>query len=279
MSHLTQPHTRQFLFKRHLLTNTRSMAQISLKELPDLISKALADQANRLLSNIEHSQQFLSDKLDEFGAQIITLKAEIGKLKLENDSLRKALESISTKSDTVSNVVMKQELELDHQRRSELSSNAILLGIPRLPNENTKTLVDITCHTLGFNDGEKAIVSCTRLAKSKDQNSPIRIVFKNVHAKECLMARKKEFGVLTVSMITGIRWPNGWTNRVSIRDDLSPLSMELFRELKLQQPLLKFRYVWPGRHGVILVKFSENSRPIKVRSRCDLEKLISSSLN
>ena len=93
------------------------------------------------------------------------------------------------------------------------------------------------------------------------------------------MARKKEFGVLTVSMITGIRWPNGWTNRVSIRDDLSPLSMELFRELKLQQPLLKFRYVWPGRHGVILVKFSENSRPVKVRSRCDLERLISSSLN
>lgn len=245
------------------------MTHISLKELPDLLSKALTEHANRLLANIEHSQQFLSDKLDDFGDQILKLKAEISKLKNENDCLRKDLALISSKTDTVSNVVEKQETALDLRRRLELSSNAILLGIPRVPNENTRTLVTMTCNTLGI-DEANSIVSCTRLPSSKTEINPIRIVFKDVHAKERLMEKKQKFGPLTASMISGIRWPNGWTNKIFIRDDLSPLAMEIFRELKTLQPLHKFRYVWPGRDGVIFVKFHEDSYPVKVRSRDDM---------
>lgn len=269
-------HVQSFFAKRHLLANTRNMttaARINVAELPNLISNALNEHANKLLANIEHSQQFLSDKLDDFGNQIIQLKSEIAKLKSENTFLKKTLSDLSTKTEVVSVAVDKQESTLDMQRRSELASNAILLGIPRLPNEDTKSLVAKTCELLGCGDEDDAIISCTRLISNKAENNPIRITFKTTQAKERLIARKRQFGTLTVSMIAGVRWPNGWTNKVFIRDELSPLSLDIFRELKTKKTSLKYRYVWPGRDGVIYVKFTENSSPIKIRSRSDLQKL------
>ena len=270
------------LTQRHLLVLTKTMSlssHVSMAELPNLISKALTEQANRLYMSIEHSQQFLSDKLDDFGEQILKLKTEVVKLRAENDYLKKSVAALSTKADTVTKAVHKQETELDMQRRSELSCNAVVLGIPRLPNEDTKSLVNITCQTIGFHDAADSIVSCTRLPSTKAENNPIRITFGNANAKENLIVRKKNFGPLTVSMINGVRWPYGWTNKVFIRDELSPLTMEIFRELKLQKPLLKYRYAWPGRNGVIFVKYAENSQPIIVRSRCDLHKLVLKAQN
>lgn len=269
---------RQPLVKRHLLVNTSTMtskSHVKLEELPDFLSRALTDHTNKVLMNIERGQQFLSDKLDDFGDQIVKLKSEVRKLKAENEQLKAALASISSKTQTVTDAVHKQEAELDSHRRSELSSNAIIMGLPRVPNENTESLVEAMCHTLGIMNEKNSIISCTRLSASKEGNNLIRVKFNDVHAKECLLARKKQFGSLTVSMIRNVRWPSGWTNKVIIRDDLSPLSMEIFQAIKLQQPELKFRYVWPGRNGIIYVKYAANSQPIKVRSRADLHKLTS----
>lgn len=248
-----------------------------MKELPDFISKALIEQSNRFFASIEHSQQFLSTKLDEFSDQILKLKSEVVKLRAENDYLKKSFADLSSKTNTVTKAVHKQEAEIDLQRRSELSCNAIVLGVPRIPNEDIKALVNITCKTIGFNDENSSIVSCIRLPSTKADNNPIRITFNNIHAKEIFIAKKKQFGSLTASMIAGIRWPFGWTNKVFIRDELSPLSLDIFHELKAQQSLLKFRYIWPGRNGVIFVKYSDKSQPIAVRSRCDVQKIILSA--
>lgn len=266
--------------ERHLLVNTRTMAfksQVNIEELPDFLSRTLNDHTNKVLMNIERGQQFLSDKLDDFSDQIVMLKSEVRKLKAENEQLKTTLASLSSKTQTVTDAVHKQEAELDSHRRSELSSNAIVVGLPRVPNENTESLVDAMCHTLGLKISKDSIISCTRMSATKGANNLIRIKFNNAHAKECLLARKKQFGSLTVSMIPSVRWPSGWTNKVFIRDDLSPLSMEIFQAIRLQQPKLKFRYVWPGRNGIIYVKYAKDSQPIKVRSRADLQKLISNA--
>lgn len=251
------------------------MSRWKMEELPELISDYLSKHADKLIGKIERSQQFLSDKLDDFNDEIFKLKAEIGKLKVENEQLKKSLAILSTEAATVSDAVHKQEVDLDLHQRAQLSANAILLGIPRIPNENTETLFDATCRTLGIETNSNSIVSCTRVTVSKGENHPIRVCFKNVHDKETLIARKKKFGSLTVSMIAGVRWPRGWSNKVHIRDDLSPLSMEILRDLKKKQVSLNLQYVWPGRNGIILAKQSKNSKLIKVQSRADLNRLIS----
>lgn len=244
-----------------------------MEELPELISEYLAKHADKLIGKIERSQQFLSDKLDDFNGEILKLKAEIGKLRAENEQLKSSLAMLSTETATVSDAVHKQEAELDMHQRAHLSANAILLGIPRVPNEDTKSLFEATCRTLGFETNSNSIVSCTRVAVSKGENQPIKVCFKNVRDKETLITRKKEFGSLSVSMIAGVHWPTGRTNKVYIRDDLSPLSMEIFRDLKNLQVSLNLQYIWPGRNGVILAKHSKNSKLIKVQSRADLNRL------
>lgn len=72
-----------------------------MKELPDFISKALIEQSNRFFASIEHSQQFLSTKLDEFSDQILKLKSEVVKLRAEYDYLKKSFADLSSKTNTV----------------------------------------------------------------------------------------------------------------------------------------------------------------------------------
>lgn len=252
------------------------MSRCSIKELPDVISEFLSNHTDKVLSNIERSQQFLSNKIDDFGGQIVILKAEISKLKAENEQLKKSLSMLSTETAAVTDVVHKHEVNLDMHQREKISANVILLGIPRVPNENTKSLFDATCQTLGLEFPNSSIVSCARLAAAKGESQPIKITFSNIRDKEALIAKKKQFGLLKASMIGSMRWPHGWSNKIYIRDDLSPLSMDIFRELKKHQSSLNFQYVWPSRNGTILVKTSQDSRPIKVQNRTELNKLISS---
>lgn len=67
------------------------MSSRSIEELPDLISEYLSNHADKVLANIERSQQFLSNKLDDFVDQLLCLRADISKPKIENEQLKKSL--------------------------------------------------------------------------------------------------------------------------------------------------------------------------------------------
>lgn len=185
---------------------------------------------------------------------------------------------VSNETAAVSVAVYKNVVDLDLHQREKLTANAIVVGIPRVPNENTKSLFDETCRTLGLEFSNNSIVSCARVSAAKGENQPIKITFNDIRDKEALITKKKQFGPLTVTMIKGVRWPHGWTNKVHIRDDLSPLSMDIFRELKKHQTSLKLQYVWPSRNVIILVKQTKTSKPIKIQSRADLNKLLTNKL-
>lgn len=62
---------------------------------------------------------------------------------------------------------------------------------------------------------------------------------------------------------------------VTLRDELTPLSLELLKELRGSQEQLNIKYVWAGREGVILAKKDENSKPVLVKNRGDLSRAIS----
>lgn len=58
-----------------------------------------------------------------------------------------------------------------------------------------------------------------------------------------------------------------------IRDELTPYGLQLLNETKDAQDQLGFKFVWPGRNGVVLVKHSESSTIKVIRSMKDLETL------
>lgn len=251
-----------------------SIPLVSMAELPKLLANLLQEQSSKLIDKIVLSQQFLSDKFDDVSGQIRKLKLEVNTLRAENDHLKRSLSLLTDKTNSVSKAVHRQEVEIDNRLKTEITSNIVVLGLPRVPNEDTTDLVMKTCATMDFKLDKSSIVSCSRISSNKNFNNPIRITFRNMQSKENLKIAKKKFGPLSLAMIQGVRWPGDWSKKVVIRDELSPLSMELLQDLKKHQTVLKARYIWPGRDGSVLIKFKQESKPIIIRSRSDLRNLL-----
>lgn len=224
-----------------------------IAELPKILEAV--KEESKSVKEIVASQQFLSNQFDKMVQMMGSLSDEIKRLRAENGLLKLSLSRLADNAKSISNVVEQAEKDIDSHHRAQLSINAMVLGIPRTPQEDTKSIVLEICDILGYKDGEKNIVSCCRVANSNAVCPPIRISFKHVRAKESLLDHKSSFGKLV------------------IRDDLSPLSMRIFQELKQLQNSLELRYIWPGRHGAIMVRRTDRSKAIPIQSRQDIQKL------
>lgn len=227
-----------------------------------------------LTSELKTSQQFLADKFDEMQRCVLILSTELRDIRKENEHLKQSLKALNQRTQNVAQAVNRQEATFEDQKRAELSSNAVVLGIPRESNEDVLDVITKACETLGYHGVAGTIMSCSRIPGPKTDCSPIRVTFKNQQTKERLMAYKKEFGRLNTQMIEGVKFKAGSSRNVVIRDDLTPLALELLRELKRRQREKNLRFVWPGRNGVILVKQTESSKPITIRDRDDLRRLL-----
>lgn len=242
-----------------------------IAELPKILEAV--KEESKSVKEIVASQQFLSNQFDKMVQMMGSLSDEIKRLRAENGLLKLSLSRLADNAKSISNVVEQAEKDIDSHHRAQLSINAMVLGIPRTPQEDTKSIVLEICDILGYKDGEKNIVSCCRVANSKAVCPPIRISFKHVRAKESLLDHKSSFGKLDVATLQGVLGPKGTTGKVVIRDDLSPLSMRIFQELKQLQNSLELRYIWPGRHGAIMVRRTDRSKAIPIQSRQDIQKL------
>lgn len=244
----------------------------TLAELPKLIETMKQESLN-CTKELVSSQQFLSSKFEEIVQSLKILSDEVQHLRAENDQLRCSIKTLSLNAKSISNAVQNTERDLESQCRAQLASNAIVVGLPRCPQEDTADLVLKLCDSIGYKHAKNEIVSCNRVANQTAGSSPIKITFKSKYGKECLMEHKKNYGPLNSTMIKGAEWPRGKAGKVFIRDDLTPITMRLFQELKELQGTLKLRYVWPGRDGAIMVRKSDNSKAIPIHSRQDLHKL------
>lgn len=243
-----------------------------MAELPKILDAV--KEESKSVKEIVASQQFLSNQFEKMVQMMGSLSDEIKRLRAENGLLKLSLNRLADNAKSISNVVEQAEKDIDSHHRAQLSINAMVLGIPRTPQEDTKSIVLEICDILGYKDGEKSIVSCDRVVNSKAACPPIRISFKHVRAKESLLDHKSSFGKLDVATLQGVLGsPKGTAGKVVIRDDLSPLSMRLFQELKQLQNSLELRYIWPGRHGVIMVRRTDRSKAIPIQSRQDIQKL------
>jgi cell division protein FtsB len=212
--------------------------------------KVVRSEVKQVTTAIEKSQQFLSDKFDGIVTDYQELKRENENLKLEVDRLKQTQHAMSK-------LVYKLEHNVDKYARQAISNNAIVFGVPYCPEENTLEIVHkiVTCY--GLNVSSDVFVSADRLGgKNKPINSlvPIRVIFKNGDANEILFAKKNELGKLLSSSVKESLVVNGQPTSIVIRDELTPLSLELLSEMREYQEKLMIKYVWSSRGGNILVK-------------------------
>lgn len=232
-------------------------------------------EVKQITTAIESSQEFLSSKFDE-------IVADFKDLKVENESLKHEVCMLRESNGKLTEQVNKLELNVDKINKTDIQHNAMLFGIPFTPNENTSIIVTKTTNALGLEIDADSVVSSERIFKNTKPSNPlipIRIVFKNAEVKEAVLNRKKSIKQLQSTSIDQSLLLNGKATTVSIRDELTPLSLELIKELREVQGLFKIKYIWSGRSGTVLVKQDENSKPQIIKSREDLKRLISHYMN
>lgn len=266
------------IYKRivEMQTSRSSMNSALISELKETVSSAVADQmvnvkaeVRSVTAAIEKSQEFLSAKFDDIVSDFKDLKAE-------NECLKQRINELTSSQSKMTNFVHQLEANVDKSDRRAVSKNAVLLGLPCVANENVMNIVIKTIAHVGVQLQQDSIVSASRLFVSNKPNVviPIQIVFNDVNVKEMVMSRKKHFGKILSTNIDECFLVNGMPTNVSLRDELTPLSLELLRKMRESQEKLKIRFVWPGRGGGILVKKDENSKPDLVKTREDLQNVI-----
>lgn len=250
---------------------------LKLAELPKHIA-TMQQETMSCCKELIASQQFLSGKFDDMINAMMILKDEVKQLRTENDRLKMSIKSLSQNNQSITDGVYRAEVDFDSHLRAQLATNSIVLGIPRSPQEDTSVIVHKLCDSLDCPEVKNEIVASKRIVGRQSENSPIKVSFRSIWAKERFMQRKKGFGTMDTSMIKGFSGPKGKPANVMIRDELSPLSMRLLHELRSLQDKLELRFVWPGRNGAIMIRKNEHSKAIPIQSRQDILKLQSSGL-
>lgn len=236
--------------------------------------RSVTTEVKQITTAIEKSQEFLSTKFE----QIVT---DFNNLKLENAKLKTEIQHLKKSQNRLQGMVYKLEANVDKSDKTDLVNNAILWGIPSATDENVLDSVKKYFNCLGLKDNFNCVLSAERIFSNKNTNVlvPIRIVFQNKETKEFVFNKKKQFGKLLSTSIDHKFTVNGRSLNVTLRDELTPLSLELFKELRESQESLRIKYVWVGRGGIILVKKDDSSKPEYVKNREDLNRIMFHSMN
>lgn len=254
-----------------------SIVETLAAELKGAVSNAVSQEMKNfknevqlITAAIEKSQEFLSEKFDAIVTDFKELKRENVELKLEIDRLKHTQHAMSK-------IVHKLEHNVDISARQANCNRAIVLGVPFFPDENTLEIVRKVTTCYGLSIDTDAIMSAERLGGKNKTNFaliPIRVTFRDGNTKEVVFAKKKELGKLLSSSVNERYVINGKPTTITMRDELTPLSLELLSAMREHQEKLSIKYVWSSRGGNILVKKNEHSKPEMIKTRDDLYELI-----
>lgn len=255
---------------RNSKSRTDSSFGTDLKSAIASETQAMKETFRSVTSAIEKSQEFLASKFD-------LVVVEFNKLKLENEQLRKELQTMKNSYASLTNVVQKLETSADLVNKSNVVKNAIFYGIPQKKNENIRNVVsNVINDVLSVSLSADEIVSASRIGSSTSESDamrPVRVVFQDVAAKNRVFTMKKRVGTVTSKMIDPPLTQKGRITNITIRDELTPLNAALFKNIREKQDFLRIKFVWIGKGGVVLVKKNERSKPVTIKCREDLNRL------
>lgn len=230
---------------------------------------SMRDDIKTLTTAIESSQEFLSSKFDDIINDLV-------KLKNENDVLKKELEILKLSHTSLKSTVNKLEMHVDNANREQNQNNLVFLGLPSLPNENVYGLISETSKAIGVELNSEDVISAVRFGVKKSNTSipPVKVVFQRNCIKELIQEKKRKLGTLLSSKINENLLINRKPTVVSVRDELTPLSLQILRYLRARQQQLGLKYVWTGRGGSVLVKKQEGSRVETIKNFDDMNRLV-----
>lgn len=247
------------------------------RELGDELRTSVATELNSVKENvrsitsaIESNQDFLSAKFDEI---LFNFK----NLKQENLLLKQEIEKLKMLHSTLSTTAYKIESDLDKPAKAAVSNHAVVLGIPYKPKENITKIVNKMFSEVNVEPSPESILSIERMhvmEKSSCSLIPVRVTFKDEVTKENVLRKAKVIKNISSTKIDPSLTLHGKATKICIRHELSPLSVDLLKEVRKYKQSLNLKYIWAGKNGAIFVRKSANEVPFKITNRNDFSRFV-----
>ncbi|XP_039287715.1 uncharacterized protein LOC120352090 [Nilaparvata lugens] len=222
-------------------------------------------KTNDTVSELRHSVELFSAKIDDYNLLIDNFKAEHGEMKKENEKLARRVHEMEV-----------QIVELQQYSRS---NNLEIHGIPQTPNEDVYGIIEDLSKALDFeNDVSKIDVAHRVPTNNKKTIPPILIRFNNRSEKNNWFSRYKQVQKDLRKMQPPGQLRTTAVNRnlqdgpVYINENLSAYYRGLLMEAKHFAKENGYRYTWVM-NGKIYLRKQEDSRPIRLVSHADLDTL------
>lgn len=254
---------------KSVLSSISSQLNASVAKVVETQMKQVKTEMKSITTAVESSQNFLSEKFDKIVTDFNDLRSDNTRLNHEVDLLKRSHSALA-------GTVYKLESSVDKTNKSVVACNLIILGIPSSANEDVMNVVKKTFACIGVDLASVSFTASRLYTKPKNSNVvvPIRVKFDQVTMKDYVLDKKREFGQLKSTMIEKSLLMNGNASNIAIREEMTPLGLELLKEMRDNQKSLNIQFVWPGRGGVVLVKKNDDSTTEKIANRDDLNRLI-----
>lgn len=254
---------------KSLISSISSQLNATVTKVVETQMKQVKAEVKSVTTAVESSQNFLSEKFDKIVSDFNEMKSDNTRLNLEVDLLKRSHSDLA-------GTVYKLESSVDKTNKLAVSHNLIVLGLPSSANENIMNIVNKTFACIGVDVASVSFTASRLYSKPKNSNIvvPIRVIFDEVTMKDYVLDKKREFGQLKSNIINRTLLLNGNATNIAIREEMTPLGLELLKEMRDNQKSLNIKFVWPGRGGVVLVKKTDDSPTEKIANRDDLNRLI-----
>lgn len=203
------------------------------------------------------------------------MSEEYDRMKEDNKSMAKRLSVLEKKSGVVEKQMEEQgrdknELEgtIIDMKNFQLQDNLEIVGLPQREHEDCKELALCVFKKIDTTLGKDIILQARRVGSPKDQydkvkkTRPILVQLNNKSIRNYLYSNKKR-----------IRSAFGQPReeeKVFLNESLCRETRDLLREANVKRKEKNYKFIWTS-FGKVLVRKSENSKVIHIKSHKDLD--------
>lgn len=213
--------------------------------------RSMDDKLNKRMDNIE-----------KIIAEFKNVKEDVVKLKKKQEDQSQELNTITEGLHTI-----KQNL---------LDSDFIITGVPESEEISTIDTVNNILKNIKIKISENDVKSCYRMRNKNNKSCPpicVELYSKTLRAA-IFIQQKKQGPVLLSSIDKSVS--DADTRKIYIQNRLTPFHLELMRDARKFKMDNNYKFVWFQNTDVLLKK-SDSSRIIRIRSKADLLSLESQS--
>lgn len=214
--------------------------------------KSMDEKLNLRMNNIEQQNNTIIEKFN-------TLSNQFEELSVKHNQLGQSLTSV--------------QIEVEILKQKAIGSDIIISGIPYSEEIKIVDIVDSVCkyYKLTIKEIDYNKIYQLKSKHNKSGYTTICVEFHSRTFKGLLLKQKKKLGPVMLNKIN-LDLPDDDMRKVIVKNRMTQYFSNLLKEAYAFKEKYKFQYVW-FQDNEILMKKTESSRPQKIESKMDLNKL------